>query len=103
MRNVVTGLMMLAGAVVREKGQGFDDFGWRREVQQAREAQEADAATSGNVRGEGGPTDAASVDCRMADRRSTVEVVAGPPLRNAGPSHRALHRLTANEDDLAAA
>src|SRR3954447_6596798 len=80
MRNVVTGLMMLAGAVVREKGQGFDDCGWRREVQQAREAQEADAATSGNVRGEGGPTDAASVDCRMADRRSTVEVVAGPPV-----------------------
>ena len=83
MRNVVTGLMMLAGAVVREKGQGFDDFGWRREVQQAREAQEADAATSGNVRGEGGATDAASVanvDYRMADRRSTVEVVAGPPI-----------------------
>ena len=47
MRSVVTGLMMLAGAVVRDKGHGFDDFGWRREVQQAREAQEADAATSG--------------------------------------------------------
>ena len=24
------GLMMLAGAVVREQGKGFDDFGWRR-------------------------------------------------------------------------
>ena len=40
----MTGLMMLAGAAVREKGHGFDDFGWRREVQQSREAQEADAA-----------------------------------------------------------
>ena len=59
MRNVVTGLMMLAGAAVREKGHGFDDFGWRREVQQAREAQEADAATSGNVSGEGKGGDAA--------------------------------------------
>jgi hypothetical protein len=27
---VVMGLMMLTGAVVREQGQGFDDFGWRR-------------------------------------------------------------------------
>ena len=53
MRSVVTGLMMLAGAAVREKGHGFDDFGWRREVQQAREAQEADAATSGNGSGDG--------------------------------------------------
>ena len=26
----VMGLMMLTGAVVREQGQGFDDFGWRR-------------------------------------------------------------------------
>lgn len=27
---VVMGLMMLTGAVVREQGQGIDDFGWRR-------------------------------------------------------------------------
>ena len=27
----VMGLMMLTGAVVREQGQGFDDFGWRRD------------------------------------------------------------------------
>jgi len=27
----VMGLMMLTGAVVREQGQGFDDFGWRRQ------------------------------------------------------------------------
>ena len=54
MRNVVTGLMMLAGAAVREKGHGFDDFGWRREVQQAREAQESDAATSEAASGHGG-------------------------------------------------
>jgi hypothetical protein len=46
MRSVVTGLMMLAGAVVRDKGQGVDDMGWRREMQQAREAHEADAATA---------------------------------------------------------
>ena len=56
MRNVVTGLMMLAGAVVREKGHGFDDFGWRREVQQAREAQESDAATSAAASGDGRET-----------------------------------------------
>ena len=54
MRNVVTGLMMLAGAAVREKGHGFDDFGWRREVQQAREAQESDAATSAAASGDRG-------------------------------------------------
>jgi hypothetical protein len=53
MWSVVTGLMMLAGAAVREKGHGFDDMGWRREVQQAREAQEADAATAEFATGEG--------------------------------------------------
>lgn len=53
MRSVVTGLMLLAGAVAREKGHGFDDMGWRREVQQAREAQEADAATSEAATGDG--------------------------------------------------
>lgn len=30
----VMGLMMLTGAVVREQGQGFDDFGWRQGVEQ---------------------------------------------------------------------
>jgi hypothetical protein len=45
MKSVVTGLMMLAGSVVREKGQGFDDFGWRREMQRAREAQQIESAT----------------------------------------------------------
>ena len=80
MRSVVTGLMMLAGAAVREKGHGFDDFGWRREVQQAREAQEADAATSSSVGGEG------NVGWTAADTRSTTEVVAGPPIGTAGPS-----------------
>jgi len=53
MRSVVTGLMMLAGAAVREKGHGFDDMGWRREMQQAREAQEADAATAEQATGSG--------------------------------------------------
>ena len=51
---VVTGLMMLAGAVVREQGQGFDDFGWRGGDQAA--------ASSGS---ESGPA---------------VTVIAGPPV-----------------------
>jgi hypothetical protein len=96
MRNVVTGLMMLAGAAVREKGHGFDDFGWRREVQQAREAQEADAATSGNVSGEG------NVGWTAADTRATTEVVAGPPIGTSGPSRGALMSVTVPEVDAAA-
>ena len=98
MRNVVTGLMMLAGAAVREKGHGFDDFGWRREVQQAREAQEADAATSGNVSGDGRVTSVGWT----AETRGTTEVVAGPPIGTAGPSRGALMSVTAPEDDEAA-
>ena len=96
MRSVVTGLMMLAGAAVREKGHGFDDFGWRREVQQAREAQEADAATSSGVGGEG------NVGWTAADTRSATEVVAGPPIGTAGPSRGALMSVTATEDQEAA-
>jgi hypothetical protein len=99
MRNVVTGLMMLAGAAVREKGHGFDDFGWRREVQQAREAQEADAATSGNVGGDG---NVGNVGWTAADTRGTTEVVAGPPIGTAGPSRGALMSVTATADDQAA-
>ena len=95
MRSVVTGLMMLAGAAVREKGHGFDDFGWRREVQQAREAQETDAATSGNVSGDGGGWTA-------AETRGTTEVVAGPPIGTSGPSRGALMSVTATEEDEAA-
>jgi hypothetical protein len=94
MRNVVTGLMMLAGAAVREKGHGFDDFGWRREVQQAREAQEADATTSGNVSGEG--------KVGGVVWTAAAEVVAGPPVGTAGPSRGALMSVTATEDDDAA-
>jgi hypothetical protein len=78
MRSVVTGLMMLAGAVVRDKGQGFDDFGWRREVQQAREAQEADAVASGTGAGE-------------------AAVVAGPPIGTFGPSSGALMTVAGTE------
>jgi len=73
MRSVVTGLMMLLGAVVREKGHGFDDLGWRRELQQAREAMEADAATLGARGGDG-----------------EAVVVAGPPVGTIGPSQGAL-------------
>jgi hypothetical protein len=90
MRSVVTGLMMLAGAAVREKGHGFDDFGWRREVQQAREAQEADAVTSGNVSGEGKVGGAVW---------TAAEVVAGPPVGTAGPSGGALMSVATTEDD----
>lgn len=68
MKSVVTGLMMLAGAAVREKGQGFDDFGWRREVQRARDAQ-VEAAT---------PEGTAAVD-----EDTAVTVVAGPPIGTA--------------------
>jgi hypothetical protein len=96
MRNVVTGVMLLAGAAVREKGHGFDDFGWRREVQQAREAQEADAATSGGVGGAG------TWGTTPGDGRGTTEVVAGPPIGTAGPSHGALMSVAATEDDDAA-
>ena len=56
MRNVVTGLMMLAGSMVREQGTNLDDMAWRREAQRsAPEAQEED----------------------------TVTVVAGPPIGTA--------------------
>jgi hypothetical protein len=84
MRSVVTGLMMLAGAAVREKGHGVDDFGWRREIQQAREAQEADAATAEAVTGDG---------------RHEATVVAGPPIGTWGPSYGALMSVTTAEVD----
>ncbi len=85
MRSVVTGLMMLAGAAVREKGHGFDDFGWRREIQQAREAQEADAATAESADGDG--------------HKFGAIVVAGPPIGTSGPSRGALMSVTASEVD----
>jgi hypothetical protein len=80
MRSVVTGLMMLLGAVVREKGHGFDDLGWRREMQQAREAQEADAATSGARGGDG-----------------QAIVVAGPPMGTFGPSRGMLMSVSGTD------
>jgi hypothetical protein len=55
----VTGLMMLAGAVVRDQGQKIDDFGWRRGGQQSASWNEND---SGNGSG------------------TTVTVIAGPPV-----------------------
>lgn len=72
MRSVVTGLMMLAGSVVREKGQGFDDFGWRREMERARESQQIESAT---------PQAAAGTEID-----SSVMVVAGPPIGTLGTS-----------------
>src|SRR5581483_12016562 len=63
MRSVVTGLMMLAGAVVREQGQGLNDYAWRREVQGV--ASEATQTTG-------------EVGDRGAD--ATVTVVAGPAM-----------------------
>ena len=41
------GLMMLTGAVVREQGQGIDDFGWRQGVEKAT------ATTYGSSSGDG--------------------------------------------------
>jgi len=55
---VVTGLLMLTGAVVREQGQGFDDFGWRRAGEQAA------VASSGSGNG----------------NETAVTVIAGPPI-----------------------
>ncbi|HEY4184520.1 MAG TPA: hypothetical protein VGP07_05590 [Polyangia bacterium] len=80
MRSVVTGLMMLVGAVVRDKGHGFDDFGWRREMQQAREAEEAGAATAGAPAGDG-----------------DAMVTAGPPIGTFGPSRGALMSVAGTE------
>ena len=57
----VMGLMMLTGAVVREQGQGFDDFGWRR--------------------GQGGQS---GIEQAAANESSSggaaVTVIAGPPV-----------------------
>jgi hypothetical protein len=58
MRNVVTGLMMLAGSVVREQGTNLDDMAWRREAQ--RSAPEAAHA-----------------------EENTVTVTVGPPIGTA--------------------
>jgi hypothetical protein len=55
---VVMGLMMLTGAVVREQGQRFDDFGWQRGGQQS--------AVSGENGGR------------------AVTVIAGPPVVSMG-------------------
>jgi hypothetical protein len=63
---VVMGLLMLTGAVVREQGQGFDDFGWRRGEQTA--------ASSADANGVGG----------AAGERSAVTVIAGPPVMSGG-------------------
>ena len=46
---VVTGLMMLAEAMVRERGQGIDDFGWRRGVEQATASYESNDSTAVTV------------------------------------------------------
>jgi len=87
MRSVVTGLMMLAGSVVREKGQGFDDFGWRREMQRAREAQQIESAT---------PQTAAGTEVD-----STVMVVAGPPIGTLGAADAPLTSSEADEQSIA--
>jgi hypothetical protein len=87
MRSVVTGLMMLAGSVVREKGQGFDDFGWRREMQRARDAQQIESAT---------PQGAAGTEVDGA-----VMVVAGPPIGTQGAADAPLTSAEAGEQSIA--
>ena len=57
MRSMVTGLMMLAGAVVRKQGQSLDDLAWRRGAE------------------------AAASETRADD--TMVRVVAGPPIGTA--------------------
>jgi hypothetical protein len=76
MKSVVAGLMMLAGSAVRQKGQGFDDFGWRREVQPAREAQEVESAAPQGTTG--------------VEDGTAVIVVAGPPIGTAGAADAAV-------------
>src|SRR5947207_15661305 len=56
---VVTGLMMLAGSVVREQGRNIDDFGWRRGAEQS--------ASWDDNGGDGGG-------------KTVVTVIAGPPI-----------------------
>ena len=58
---VVTGLMMLAGSVVREHGQNIDDFGWRRGVEQSASWNESDSG-------------------RESGGKAVVTVIAGPPI-----------------------
>jgi len=55
---VVTGLMMLAEAMVREQGQGIDDLGWRRGVERATASYES-------------------------NNSAAVTVIAGPPVATA--------------------
>ena len=52
---VVTGLMMLAGAVVREQGQNIDDFGWRRGGAQSASWNESGGSSGGAVTVIAGP------------------------------------------------
>jgi hypothetical protein len=69
---VVMGLMMLTGAVVREQGQGVDDFGWRRGGQQS-EWHRVTVA----VKWVGGDRDCGSADGYGVDeRRRTAEGVS---------------------------
>jgi hypothetical protein len=81
MRSVVTGLMMLVGAVVRDKGHGIDDFGWRRQVQEAQQAREAQEAAARSVTAGDGE----------------AVVVAGPPIGTFGPSRGALMSVAGTE------
>ena len=54
---VVTGLMILAGGLVREQGQGIDDNGWRR-----------------------GEQTAVSSNAGNSNEGTAVTVIAGPPV-----------------------
>jgi len=93
MKSVVTGLMMLAGSVVREKGQGFDDFGWRREVQRARDAQVESATAQGSGSGSGFSSG--------GQDETSVVVVAGPPIGTAGATDAALVSIEPTDASIA--
>jgi hypothetical protein len=81
MKSVVTGLMMLAGAMVREKGEGVDDFGWRREVQEARDAHETTAGSTDGAT-TGATNDSSSTIVVAAPAGGTAGESAGPVMSN---------------------
>jgi hypothetical protein len=75
---VVTGLMMLAGAVVRDQGQKIDDYGWRRGTEQSTESTGAAVTVIagppiGTVSMGGGQGQGQDAEASMSTTQSQVE------------------------------
>src|SRR5215471_14199558 len=73
---VVTGLMMLAGSVVREHGQNIDDFGWRRGAEQSNGGNAVVTVIAGPPIGTvslSGGGDGRGADASMSTTQSQVE------------------------------